>query len=103
MSTVEIAERTGRQDAHVLRDAETMLAAIKEDRSNFGGIFYDSYGRPQPCLNLPKLESLILVSDYSAELRGHSHPRWRGHEAGLGCLRGGAGGVSYVGGECRIA
>ncbi|MGA2491999.1 MAG: Rha family transcriptional regulator [Roseiarcus sp.] len=62
MSTVEVAELTGKQHGHVLRDAEAMLATLKKDRSNFGGIFFDCYGRPQPCLNLPKLECLTLVT-----------------------------------------
>jgi phage regulator Rha-like protein len=69
MSTVEVAELTGKRHDNVLADARIMLATLKKDRLSFEGIFFDSYGRPQPCLNLPKLECLTLVTGYSAELR----------------------------------
>jgi hypothetical protein len=76
MSTVEIAELTGKRHDNVLRDAETMLAALKKDRLSFEHIFFDAYGRPQPCLNLPKLECLTLVTGYSVELRYRIVGRW---------------------------
>ena len=34
-----------------------------EGRLSFEGNFFDSYDRPKPCLNLPKLECLTLVTD----------------------------------------
>ena len=76
MSTVEIAELTGKQHDNVLADARKMLADLKKDVLSFQAIFFDSYGRPQPCLNLPKLECLTLVSGYSVELRHRINARW---------------------------
>ena len=81
MSTVEIAELTGKEHKHVLRDAEVMLTQLQKDRSIFGSIFFDGYGRPQPCLNLPKLECLTLVSGYSVDLRYRIVGRWLELEA----------------------
>jgi phage regulator Rha-like protein len=76
MSTVEIAELTGKRHDNVMADARTMLSDLKLDVLTFQAIFYDSYGRPQICLNLPKLECLTLVAGYSAELRYRIVGRW---------------------------
>ena len=69
MSTVEIAELTGKQHGHVLRDAEVVLATLKKRRSSFGSSYLAGNGRRETCLNLPKLECLTLVTGYSVELR----------------------------------
>jgi hypothetical protein len=69
MSTVEIAERTGKRHDNVLRDAEAMLAELKKDRLSFEAVFLGANGEPRRMLRLPKLECLTLVSGYSAELR----------------------------------
>lgn len=66
MSTVEIAELTDKDHFNVLNDARKMLADLKKDALSFQAIFFDSYGRPQPCLNLPKLECLTLAFEGSA-------------------------------------
>ena len=68
ISSVEIAERTGKEHSKVKRDIEAQLGQIV-DVAKFGGIYKDSYGREQDCYYLPKRETLILVSGYSVELR----------------------------------
>lgn len=62
MSGREIAELTGKQHAHVMRDTRNMLEALGKDVSNFGSIFKDASKRSQEEFNLPKRETLILVS-----------------------------------------
>ncbi len=70
MTTVEIAEQTGKRPDHVKRDAERMLLELHGET---GLLFYqESYintqNKKQPCYRLPKREVLILVSGYSISL-----------------------------------
>lgn len=71
MSSLEIAQRTGKRHDHVLRDIKEMLAELYEeiDLPRFGGIYFDSYNREQSCYNLPKHECMVLVTGYSITLR----------------------------------
>lgn len=69
MDSREIAELTGKNHNHVVRDIEKML-------TDLGGVtnFGHTYTHPQNkqeyrCFVLPKRETLILVSGYSVELR----------------------------------
>lgn len=77
MSSREIAELTEKDHAHVMRDIRAMLEVLKKDASSFGAIYHDAYGREKPCFNLPKRETLILVSGYSTELRARIIDRWQ--------------------------
>ena len=76
MTSLEIAELTGKRHDHVVRDIRTMLAELYgEDRlPSFG----ETVLRPNPSggaaipsniFNLPKRETLILVSGYSTLVR----------------------------------
>lgn len=69
MSSREIAELTGKEHAHVMRDIRTMLDVLKKDASSFGGIYRDSYGREKPCFNLDRELTMTLVSGYDIPLR----------------------------------
>ena len=64
MTSREIAELAGKNHADVLRDIRNMLEVLKKDASIFAGIYKDAYGRDKACFNLPKRETLILVSGY---------------------------------------
>ncbi|EAJ7127055.1 Rha family transcriptional regulator [Campylobacter jejuni] len=71
LTSLEIAELTGKEHRHVTRDIETYLEKVVE-----GGVskFEHTYQNPQnkqsyKCYRLPKREVLILVSGYSVELR----------------------------------
>ncbi|TXM69096.1 Rha family transcriptional regulator [Methylobacterium sp. WL120] len=87
MSSLEIAERTGKEHAHVMRDIRSTLRALKllnkasEVASSFAGYYVASNGKRNPCFNLPKRECLILVSGYSVELRAAIIDRWAELEA----------------------
>ena len=68
MSSREIAELTGKDHAHVMRDIRNMLEALKKDASSFGGIYKDAYGREKPCFNLDRELTMTLVSGYDLSL-----------------------------------
>lgn len=72
ITTLEIAELTGKRHDHILRDCDEQLTKIV----GLGGMpkFGDTYIHPQNrqtyrMYRLPKREALILVSGYSVELR----------------------------------
>lgn len=80
MSSLEIADLTGKRHDHVLRDARAMLEEIQSPQS--WGDYQDGRGRSQPCLMLNKEESLCLVTGYSAKLRMAVIKRWQELEEG---------------------
>lgn len=81
MSSREIADLTGKQHKDVLYDVRAMLAELGKTSAEFSADLPDSYGRLQPAYNLPKRETLILVSGYSVELRARIIDRWQELEA----------------------
>lgn len=79
MSSREIAELTGKRHDNVMRDIRVMLAELHGE----GGVpkFEDTQTHPQngqcyPVFNLPKRETLILVSGYSVQMRARIIDRW---------------------------
>lgn len=86
MSSLEIAELTGKQHAHVMRDIRNLLEQGVSE-SNFG---LSSYNQPQPnggykkvdCYELTRKGSLILASGYNALLREKIIDRWETLETG---------------------
>ena len=76
MSSVEIAERTGRRHQDVLRDIRNMLEQLGQPFAQYCAKVPSQGGRPMTVANLPKRESLILVSGYSVELRARIIDRW---------------------------
>ncbi|MDX7877655.1 MULTISPECIES: phage regulatory protein/antirepressor Ant [Aeromonas] len=82
MSSVEIAELTGKEHKNVLADIRKMLVEIQSAEKSAD--YKDSMGRVQPCLMLDKDESLCLVAGYSAVLRMRIIRRWQELEAQQG-------------------
>lgn len=78
MSSREIAELTGKRHDHVMRDIREMLVQLhgEDGLPRFGASYINAQNKQQPCFNLPKRESLILVSGYSVELRAKIIDRW---------------------------
>ena len=81
MSSREIAELTGKEHKHVIRDIREIMDTLKIDESSFGRIYFDSMNRQQTEYLLPKREALLLVSGYSIELRARIIDRWQELEA----------------------
>lgn len=79
MSSLEIAQRTGKEHFHVLRDIKKMLVELypEEGESKFGCSYLTEQNKPQPYFNLPKRECLILASGYSVNLRASIIDRWQ--------------------------
>ena len=80
MSSLEIAELTGKDHRNVMRDIKVMF----EQLDNLKGLlsFEHTYTHPQngqkyKCYNLPKRETLILVSGYSVTMRARIIDRWQ--------------------------
>jgi len=68
ISSLEIAEMTGKRHDNIIRDIESQLSEVS-DLLRFEGIYKDRANREKRCYNLPRREALILVSGYDATLR----------------------------------
>ena len=84
MTSREIAELTGKEHRNVLRDIRTMLTEL------YGEAGLPSFehtqtnpqnGQSYPIFNLPKRETLILVSGYNVGMRAKIIDRWQELEA----------------------
>lgn len=80
MSSLEIAQLTGKEHRNVMRDIRTMLVELHGE----GGVlsFEQTNINPQnnqsyPCYALPKRETLILISGYSIAMRAKIIDRWQ--------------------------
>ena len=78
ITSLEVAELTGKQHTHIMRDIRNILSQIDEiNQSNFGLVKYtDTKGEERPMFNLTKEGCLCLVSGYDANLRMKIIDRW---------------------------
>lgn len=81
MSSREIAELTGKEHKHILRDIRVMLAELDETSAQIWSDLPDAYGRPQTVAMLSKDLTITLVSGYSVPMRHRIVTRWRELEA----------------------
>jgi len=81
MSSVEIAELTGKEHKNVLADVRKMLEELELGELSFQRTYLDVQNKQRPMFNLPKRECLILVSGYSIKLRAVIIDRWQELEA----------------------
>ncbi len=79
MSSREIAEITGKQHAHVMRDLRSTLDSIAESKNGLGvyeANYLDSNGQQRPMYLLDKKATLLIVSGYDVNLRLAIINRW---------------------------
>lgn len=83
MTTVEIANLTGKDHAHIMRDTREMLEMLGESQNPNLDSQYQGSRRMEKCYKLPKDLTLTLVSGYDVKLRYAIIKRWEELEAGI--------------------
>lgn len=83
MSSLEIAELTGKLHKNVLADIRRMLAELGLQPAAFSARYRDEKGEVRTCFHLPKRETMILVTGYSVPMRAVVVDRWAELEAKL--------------------
>ena len=86
VSSREIAELCEKRHDNVMRDIREMFDRLKIEEVGFAGTYKDLKGEVRDCFNLPKRETLILVSGYKVELRARIIDRWQELEACISLL-----------------
>ncbi len=81
MSSLEIAEITGKRHDHVMRDIKTILDEAEIGAPKFGGTYLDVQNKERPCYYLPRFECDLVVSGYSVKYRKVIIRRWHELEA----------------------
>ena len=78
MTSLEIAEFTGKSHAHLMRDIRNMEPAWeKVNQSKFGLVSYlDAKGERRPCYKLTKRECLYIATKFNDEARAKLVLRW---------------------------
>ena len=69
MSSLDIADLTGKEHRNVTRDIRTMFESLNLDALSFEHIYLDGLNREQSAYRLPKDLTLTLVSGYEIPLR----------------------------------
>lgn len=77
MSSVDIAELTGKQHKNVMRDIDKMFEELGQLKSEPSSSYINSQNKSQPCYNLDKEMTLTLVSGYNVKLRHAIIKRWQ--------------------------
>ena len=76
MSSLEIANMTGKRHDHVMRDIERELTSLGEAAPKFGGRYRGKDGTLRPCYILPGKYLLFIASAYDAKLRMQIIEHW---------------------------
>lgn len=69
MSSLEIAELTGKAHYNVIRDIEKLISELGDELKIEGISYIDKQNRSKPAYNLDRESALLLTSGYSAQLR----------------------------------
>lgn len=101
MTSLEIAAYTGKRHDHIMRDIKKMLAELEEPAPKFGGSYIGADNTSRPLFNLPKRETIILVSGYSVQMRAAIIDRWAELESAIALASSGRGTVTELDAEVR--
>ena len=77
MSSLEIAELTGKRHDNVMVDIEKMLKDLGIHAPDFTGTYKTARGNEYKCYNLPKEETICLIAGYNAQVRMRIIKRWQ--------------------------
>ena len=77
MSSLEIAELTGKEHKHVLRDIRKMLEELEIDTAQLWTVYKADNKQTYECFKLPKNLTIALVSGYNIKLRLAIIDRWQ--------------------------
>ena len=77
MTSIEIADLTGKRHPDVKRDILNMLNDLQEDMSKFAHTYLDSQNRKQTQYHLDKTHTECLLTGYSAKARMMVIKRWQ--------------------------
>jgi Rha family phage regulatory protein len=82
MSSVEIAELTGKRHGNVIRDIEAITSQLEKDSSTLSSGFKSSTyaagnGKQEKCYELTQDASVMLMTGYSVPMRAKLVLRWR--------------------------
>lgn len=67
MSSLDIAELTGKEHSKVLSDIKRILDEVEINHAVFGSVYKAGNGQMQPCFNLPRRECDLVIAGYSAK------------------------------------
>lgn len=83
MTSREIADLIGKKHKQVLAEIEEMLYELCISPTDFAVALPDSHGQMKPCFNLPKRETLILLTRHPSPMCQRVIDRWEAWEAGI--------------------
>ena len=76
ISSLQIAEITGKNHADVMRDIRSTFEQAGIGESKFAGTYIDTQNKSRPCYHLPRRECDLVVSGYSVKYRLTIIDRW---------------------------
>ncbi|TGD45053.1 hypothetical protein EEB11_00240 [Pseudotabrizicola sediminis] len=76
MTSLAIAEMTGKRHDNVKRDVERELTSLGEDALKFEAVYLAGNGERRPCYALPGEYLLFIASAYDAKLRMQIIRHW---------------------------
>jgi len=81
MSSLQIAEITGKNHPDVMRDIRNTLEQAGIGLSKFASSYHNAQNKEQPCYLLPRRECDLVISGYSVKYRLAIIDRWQELEA----------------------
>lgn len=76
MSSLEIAELTGKRHSDVMIDIRRILEEAEIDSTEFSAQYKDTSGKSNPCYHLPRFECDLVITGYSVKYRAAIIKRW---------------------------